>query len=107
MRSPRRLRLTVDYGYDLHSVLIERDDWQEALSGEPVVVEGQGFWLEGTKVHDCWHFNDEGPGSLIVWYENGGQVYVGGIFDGNLWAGRKEVVRPRDGKPGKSPGDRS
>lgn len=76
------------YGYDIHFVLIEPSDWDEVLAGEPV-VDGQGFWLGGTKVDDWWHFNEDEPGSLIVCYEDGSQVYV--------WPVRRKPVGGRQG----------
>ena len=53
----QKFTLTVDYGYDIHSVEASRDDWERALAGERISFGGQGFYVEGVREDDYWSFN--------------------------------------------------
>lgn len=76
-----QITLTVDYGYDSHSVDVNRDDWERVLSGEPVSFSGQGFYVEGVQEDDYWSFNRPTPGDLEVGGEDGRQIFVGSVVD--------------------------
>jgi hypothetical protein len=76
-----QITLTIDYGYDLHSVEVNRDDWERVLSGESVSLAGQGFHVEGAREDDHWSFNSPKPGDLEVGGEDGRQIFVGSVAD--------------------------
>ena len=76
-----KITLTVNYGYDIHSVEASRNDWERALSGEQVSFGGQGFYVEGVREDDYWSFNYPSPGDLKVGGEDGRQIFVGSLSD--------------------------
>lgn len=49
--------VTVDFGYDLHAIRIVEGTFAQIRAGQPVVVEGQGFPVEGALEKDQWAFN--------------------------------------------------
>ena len=77
----QNITLTVNYGYDIHSVAVSRDEWERALRGEQVSFSGQGFYVEGVREDDYWRFNDPSPGDLEVGGEDGRQIFVGSLSD--------------------------
>lgn len=78
----RKFRITVDYGYDIHSVTVPAKTVDQIKRGEAVTVKGQGFSIEGEKTKDIWSFHCTGPNSLEVEAgEDGHQVYVGDVND--------------------------
>lgn len=70
------IRITITYGYDVHSLEIEKRIYSQILKGEEVELDGQGFSIEGKVVQDFWRF---GSGTLNVYCDDGFEV-----FDGNL-----------------------
>lgn len=75
------IRVTVDYGYDLHSITIEDAVFARIQAGQPVVVEGQGFPVEGVTEQDHWAFNCGAVGALHVMTDEGREVFAGDIRD--------------------------
>ena len=73
----RRVRLTVNYGYDIHSVEVPESTWLQIQGGEVVSVQGQGFSVEGEFSQDEWTFNGQGSGSLHVTAEGAFEIFVG------------------------------
>ena len=80
----RKFEITVDYGYDIHSITVDRKVMDKIKSGEAITVRGQGFYIEGDKERDDWSFNCTAPGSLEVECDNGHQVYIGTLSDANI-----------------------
>jgi hypothetical protein len=76
--------ITVDYGYDIHSVTFSRQNYDRIAAGKKVAIKGQGFYLDGLRVQDFWVFNRDEPGSLYVGYEDAGEIYIGNIDDGEV-----------------------
>jgi hypothetical protein len=74
-----RVRLTVNYGYDIHSVEVPTSTWLQIQGGEAVTVQGQGFSVEGEFSQDEWAFNVRSRRSLQVT-----AVGARDIFDGVL-----------------------
>lgn len=70
-------KITVNYGYDIHSVTVSAKVMDQINAGEAVSVHGQGFYIEGEKELDNWSFHCTAPGSLEVECDNGHQVYIG------------------------------
>jgi hypothetical protein len=60
-----RVRLTVNYGYDIHSIEVPASTWLQIQGGESMTVRGQGFFVEGEFSQDEWAFNVRGRGLLI------------------------------------------
>jgi hypothetical protein len=76
-----RIRLTVNYGYDIHSVEVPDSTWLQIQGGEAVSVQGQGFSVEGELSQDEWAFNVRGRGSLQVTAEGAFDVFDGAVGD--------------------------
>jgi hypothetical protein len=74
----------VNYGYDLHSIEISPDDYASIAEGKAVMVEGQGFRWEGMPALDTWSFNEHGRGSLYISTEDGGVIFDGDLFSGQV-----------------------
>ena len=73
------MRISVDYGYDIHSLEITASDWSKINAGEEVTVTGQGFPVEGEMEQDYWSFNFGQKGSFGIDCDSGRQVYDGSI----------------------------
>jgi hypothetical protein len=73
----RRVRLTVNYGYDIHSVEVPASTWLQIQGGEAMTVSGQGFSVEGELSQDEWTFNGQESGSLQVTAEDAFEIFVG------------------------------
>ncbi len=72
-----RVRLTVNYGYDIHSVEVSASTWQQIQGGDAVTVQGQGFFIEGVESQDVWTFNSPEAGALAVEADDGHQIFIG------------------------------
>lgn len=98
-KSPRRayksgtVTLTVDYGYDVHSIILSGRTWGRILAGVPVRINGQGFSWEGEPDRDYWLFNVDEPGSLRVETYGGGHIYKGCIDEMNVVLDEVEILR--------------
>jgi hypothetical protein len=55
-----RITITLNYGYDIHSIEVDRATYERIKAGEKVTMDGQGFSDEedGWMV-DHWVFNKE------------------------------------------------
>jgi len=78
--------ITVDYGYDIHSIIFSGRTYTRIMSGKPVTVKGQGFSWEGISDQDYWQFNvnKQGigeQGALYVYTADGGEVFIGNLND--------------------------
>lgn len=76
-----RVRLTVNYGYDIHSVEVPASTWLQIQGGEAMKVSGQGFSVEGEFSQDEWAFNGRGRGSLQVTAEGAFDIFDGVLGD--------------------------
>jgi hypothetical protein len=54
------------------------------MNGKPLVLTGQGFHWDGEPDQDFWAFNQDFIGALHVYTENGGEIYMGKIDDGEV-----------------------
>lgn len=75
--------LIVEWGYDLHWLELNADQWYRVRCGEELVVEGPGYLYENHPFQDIWIFNG-GEHGLVVLYsgENVGDDGVG--YNGSL-----------------------
>lgn len=71
--------MTVDYGYDLQTISITDAIFAKIQAGQPVVVEGQGFQVEGAWERDQWAFNHGTVGAVRVMTDTGREVFEGGF----------------------------
>jgi len=71
------IKITVSYGYDIHSIKFSKRTYDRILTGEYVKIKGPKFVCEGVDgkfPQDYWVFNREGPGS--VYRSQRGQAYT-------------------------------
>jgi hypothetical protein len=85
----RRLKsvtLSVEWGYETHSVTIGPRNWQKIQAGKAWGTSGETYDYEGESFSCYWDFNGRsGPGSLLVGYGNdGGEGYVGDWADADI-----------------------
>jgi hypothetical protein len=75
----KSVTLTVEWGYELHSLTIGPRVWQKIKAGKEWGTRGKTYYYEGERFGCYWSFNGRGkPGSLVVSYGNdGGEGYVG------------------------------
>jgi hypothetical protein len=76
-----RVRITVNYGYDIHSLEVPASTWLQIQCGEAVTVQGQGFSVEGEFSQDEWAFNVRERGSLQVTAEGARDIFDGVLAD--------------------------
>lgn len=77
-------RVVVDYGYDLHTLVLPRLTLAKIQAGEPMVVEGQGFPVEGELEQDHWTFNYGALGALHISTDTGREVFEGNLGDAEV-----------------------
>lgn len=82
--SRRKFRITVNYGYDIHSVTVTAKIVDQIQRGEAVTVKGQGFYIEGEKSKDIWSFNCTGHNALEVDGEDGYQIFIGEVTSATI-----------------------
>ena len=75
----KSVTLSVEWGYDIHSVTIGPRNWAKIQAGKEWGTGGETYYYEGERFSCYWDFNCRGePGSLIVSYGNdGGEGYCG------------------------------
>lgn len=78
-------RISVDYGYDIHSVQVSLRMLRRIQAGAVLTLRGQGFLVEGVPEQDRWVFNEGAVGRLIVITDEGREIYDGQITDGEVW----------------------
>jgi len=88
--------ITVEWGYENHSITLTPNQWSDVKSGEGLGVEGDGYYYEGDFFEDFWNFGSaEDSYSLEVSYgHDGGTGYIGSLSDATVeehqWAGLPE-----------------
>lgn len=80
----RKFRITVNYGYDIHSVTVSAKIVEQIKRGDAVTVKGQGFFIEGEKTKDVWSFNCTGPNALEVEGEDGHEIFIGKVTSATI-----------------------
>jgi hypothetical protein len=69
----KMVTLTVDYGYDIHSINLNKKTLDQIKAGEKIEIDGQGLSHEvDGEVLDHWIFNRE-PGEISFWLDNGAE----------------------------------
>ena len=77
--------VTVDYGYDLHSIQFSKRTYDRIKRGNVVTIRGQGFHREGVIEADYWVFNSVEVGAVDV-----DTIYSGHVNDGSVWINIEE-----------------
>ena len=68
--------ITVDYGYDVHSIEIDGELYQSFLKGEDIGVDGQGFvYDEEGWQQDHWFFDGK-SGEVTFTLDNGAEFFA-------------------------------
>jgi len=82
----KSVTLSVEWGYDTHSLTIGPRNWQKIKAGKEWGTPGETYDYEGERFGCYWSFNSRGkPGSLIVSYGNdGGEGYDGDWADADI-----------------------
>lgn len=73
------IRVTVDYGYDLHGISLSEAAFAQIQAGMPLTIQGQGFPVEGVMEQDEWSFNCGAFGAVRVMTDTGRDVFEGGL----------------------------
>jgi hypothetical protein len=71
-------RITISYGYDIHSLILATSDFEKIKSGASMNIDGQGFSIEGELSQDAWSFKNK---AISVTCENGFDVFQGTLDD--------------------------
>jgi hypothetical protein len=74
-----RVRLTVNYGYDIHSIEMPASTWRQIQAGKEDMVKGQGFYIEGVRAQDFWIFNTVEYNHVWITADDGFDVFSGGL----------------------------
>ena len=70
--------ITVEWGYELHSIVLTPRNWTKVKSGKPLSIRGKGYIYEGEFFWDHWHFNTYENNEIYVTYGNdGGEGFIG------------------------------
>jgi hypothetical protein len=76
--------LTVEWGYELHSITLTARNWRRIKAGRPLRIRGKGYYYEGEFFWDYWTFNKASTGSLLVEYGDGGVGFDGDLDDATV-----------------------
>ena len=66
-KSPK-VFLWVEWGYEIHRLKVDADDWDKITAGKKVILEGERYSYDGDRFDCTWHFNSGKKGSLTVGY---------------------------------------
>lgn len=85
MRTPLAARITVNWGYEPHSITLTPRNWRRVKSGKPHRQRGVGFIYEAEFYWDYWEFAGGLEGELRVGYgKDGGEGYLGWLRDARI-----------------------
>lgn len=88
------VRVTVSYGYDIHSVHFAARTLARIRRGEVIQIKGQGFNWDERRAQDFWDFNREAPGALYISTDDGGEIYIGRLDAHEVQVELNGVVLP-------------
>ena len=75
-----RATITVEWGYESHSITLTARNWAHVKAGRPLEIRGKGYHYEGEFFWDYWSFGESG--SLDVFYgEDCGHGFSGELSD--------------------------
>jgi hypothetical protein len=84
LRPLGRVMIGVEWGYDMHELLMSFERWIRILGGESWTVE-QPYWYEGQHFTGCWTFDERG--GLVVTYDGCGVGWEGEVQSMDLITG--------------------
>ena len=64
-----KIRVTISYGYDIHSLELLASDFERIKKGESLAIIGQGFSIEGEMTQDTWLFKNKTIRIILKVYE--------------------------------------
>jgi hypothetical protein len=77
--------ITVEWGYDCHSITLTPENWAAIKSGRAHSQRGTGYYYERELFWDYWSFAGGLEGELEVGYgDDGGQGFVGKLSDATI-----------------------
>lgn len=78
--------ITVEWGYEIHQLVLSPEDWASVKSGQELNITGEGYRYDGCFYWDYWTFGGGLDGSLLVEYEDTeNYAWSRGVgFDGHL-----------------------
>jgi hypothetical protein len=85
-----RARISVEWGYEIHSITLTARNWSRVKAGKPLRIRGQGYWYDGEHFWDYWAFAGGMEGRLIVSYHQKTEWYADG-WDGALTGAEIEI----------------
>src|SRR4051794_23537499 len=77
-----RARISVEWGYEIHSITLTARNWARVKAGKPLRIRGKGYWYDGEFFWDYWDFDGGYVGRLIVGYHRGTEWW------GDGWTGK-------------------
>jgi hypothetical protein len=82
------MNITVEWGYEEHSLTLTPRKWARVKSGKALYIRGKGYHYEGEFFWDYWDFGGGLWGELTVSYGNHGDYsatgFVGKLEDANI-----------------------
>lgn len=75
-----KVKVCVEWGYDLHEVNIPTKTWLNILLGKAVSVDTP-YQYEGQQCHATWSFNVKAKNQLRVFIDDGGDGWLGDFDD--------------------------
>jgi len=77
-RSGPSASISVEWGYEMHEIILSPTDWANVLSGESLGIKGPGYYYENVFFQDYWGFGGGMDGRLEVTYgDDGGTGFIG------------------------------
>jgi hypothetical protein len=73
-----RVRISVEWGYEIHSITLTARNWAKVKAGKPLRIRGKGYWYDGEFFWDHWTFVGGYEGRLLVEYHLLGEWYGNG-----------------------------
>lgn len=80
---PSRATISVEWGYENHSITLTAKNWAKIKAGKPHGQRGEGYSYESTFFWDHWSFGGGMDGDLKVSYKSTKEGWGDG-FDGSL-----------------------
>jgi hypothetical protein len=78
-----KVEVSVEWGYDSHSILVPMRDWVEIAGGGSYSDE-EPYFYEGKRFTAVWSINGTGENSLEVTYDDGGTGFIGALAGASI-----------------------
>jgi hypothetical protein len=67
------------------SIHLTPRNWAKVKAGKPLRIRGKGYWYEGERYQDYWHFGGGIDGELLVQYDDDSAVgFIGKLRDARI-----------------------